>query len=158
GLMPGALIVRIGNRDVENTSDYRAILRDYTPGDRIDMIVIREGKETQRRMEARALPVDRVEELTWDLMGLQIRTVTRQDMRDHRLVVSEGALVTGVRPGSPAEDVGIKVGDVIARINRINVTEARILFEQMPYVVQQDAVILVVVRGSNAYRVTLTIQ
>lgn len=157
-LEPGDVIIRIGQRDITNTTEYRSILRDFTPGDRIEMTVVRDGREVKRLMEARAVPVDRVEELTWDLLGLQIRSLTRKDTRDYRLYVKEGAFVTGVRPGSPAEEVGIKVGDIIARMNRVNVTRDKTIYEQMPYIVQQDAVILVVVRGANAYRVTLTIQ
>ncbi|MBN1296500.1 PDZ domain-containing protein, partial [bacterium] len=157
GIQPGDLIIQVGNREVLNTADYRAMMREYTPGDTVALTVIRDGRESVRTMQAVAVPVDRVKELTWDLMGFQIRELTRNDMRQNRIVVSEGVLVTHVRPGSPAEDVGIKPSDVIARVNRVNVTKPDTLYDQIPYVVQQDAVVLVVVRGSNAYRVILTI-
>lgn len=158
GLKPGDLIIRIGNSEIHSAIDYRQLTRDFTPGDSIPVTFIRNGEEFRCTLKAKAVPLERVDELAWDTLGVQFRDITRKDIQSFGLYVSEGALVTAVRPGSPAADVGIRPGDVIARLNRVNLKNSRNLEELMPFVVQQDSAILVVVRGTNAYRVNVMVQ
>lgn len=158
GLKPGDLIVSIGNAEIRTSDDYRELTRNYTPGDSISVTYLRDGSEKTCIIKACAVPLDRVDELAWDSLGLQFRDITRKDVQSLKLYVTEGALVTAVRPGSPAADVGIRQGDVVARLNRVNLKNAQDLDKLMPYVVQQDSTILVVVRGTNAYRVNVMVQ
>lgn len=50
-------------------------------------------------------------------LGVQIGSVTKEMAENLGLSKSEGALVTGVEVGSPAEKAGIEVGDVIVRFD-----------------------------------------
>lgn len=157
-MKPGDLVIAINGTAVRSPSDFRKILRSFAPGEPIRITFIREGVEHESTIVARAVPVDRVRELTWDLFGLQLRDITRQDVGRLRLHVSEGSLVTSVRPGSPAAQVGIKQGDVIARLNNVLIQNTQDFYSQIPFIVQQDSAILVVIRGTNAYRVNVVIQ
>ncbi len=157
-LRPGDVITSINNVEIRTRADFRRMLRSFAPGDTVRITFVRDGVEKNSQIEARAVPLDRIEELTWDTFGLELRDITRQDVTQFRLQVNEGSLVNNVRPGSPAADVGIRPGDIIARINRVNIKNTDEFYQQMPYIVQQDSAILVVVRGPNAYRVNLMIQ
>ena len=50
-------------------------------------------------------------------MGVQSQEVTPELARSLKLPVAEGALVTGVEPGSPGERAGLKQGDVVVAVN-----------------------------------------
>ncbi|MCD4653806.1 trypsin-like peptidase domain-containing protein [bacterium] len=158
GVERGDLIIKVNNHEVHNTLEYRTLMREFTPGDKVNLLIIRDKEKIIRTMEAIAVPLDRVEELTWDLLGCQIRNMTQKDIRQYGRYATDGVIVKSVRPASPAEEVGIKRGDLLAKINRTHIKRDEDLYKQIPYLVQQDSVIMVVVRGSNAYRVTLTIQ
>jgi len=158
GLLRGDVIAAVNHHEVHSTQEYRTMIREFTPGDKVDLLILRNGIELQLVMEAATVPLDRVEELTWDLMGFQFRNVTKKAIRRYGLYATDGVLITSVRPGSPAEEVGIKRGDLLARINRTNVKQDKDLYKQIPFLVQQESVTLVIIRGNNAYRVTLTIQ
>ncbi len=158
GLRPGDLIVAVGNSEIKTTGDYRLLMRNFTPGDSIGITYFRGRREMKCTLEARAVPLDRVDELAWDSLGVQFRAITREDIQSLNLYVTEGVLVTDVRMGSPAADVGIRQGDVIARLNRVILKKVDDLNQLMPLIVQQDSVMMVVVRGSNAYRVNVMVQ
>jgi len=50
-------------------------------------------------------------------MGVQSQEVTPELARTLNLTVTEGAIVTGVEPGSPAERAGLRRGDVVVAVN-----------------------------------------
>ena len=50
--------------------------------------------------------------------GLTVRPITKELADEYGVEASSGLLVTAVEPGSPAEDKGIKAGDVITEVNR----------------------------------------
>lgn len=157
GLQSGDVIIRIGDKVVHNTMEYQTMIRQFTPGDNIEFTVARGNRELKRTMIAVAVPTDRVEELAWDLLGVQFRDLKRKDLGRYGRYAPDGVLVTSVRAGSPAEEVGIKTGDIISRLNRTTIKKEDDLNKLIPLIVQQDSVVLVVVRGANAYRVTLTL-
>jgi serine protease Do len=51
-------------------------------------------------------------------LGLTVEKVTPEVAEKLRLERAEGLVVTGVKPGSAADDAGLQRGDVIAEINR----------------------------------------
>ena len=50
-------------------------------------------------------------------MGVQSQEVTHELARSLNLTVTEGAIVTGVEPGSPAQRAGLRRGDVVVAVN-----------------------------------------
>jgi len=50
-------------------------------------------------------------------MGVQTQEITPDLARSLSLTVTEGAIVTGVDPGSPAERAGLRRGDVVTAVN-----------------------------------------
>jgi serine protease Do/serine protease DegQ len=50
-------------------------------------------------------------------LGVQTQDVTPELARSLNLTASDGAIVTGVDPGSPAERAGLRRGDVVSAVN-----------------------------------------
>jgi S1-C subfamily serine protease len=53
-----------------------------------------------------------------------VRDLTRAYLREQRLPYTQGVLVTGTRPGSPAERAQITRGDIVLRVGNKPVTSA----------------------------------
>ncbi|MGH7796444.1 MAG: DegQ family serine endoprotease [Candidatus Binatia bacterium] len=69
-------------------------------------------------------------------LGVSIQRITPELAESLRLKEQRGALVAGVEPGSPAEQAGIKTGDVIVEYNGEKVTDST----QLPILVAQTDV------------------
>jgi serine protease Do len=57
-------------------------------------------------------------------LGVSVTTVTPTIQQYHNLSVSEGALIISVTSGSPADEAGLRAGDVISKINEEDVSTA----------------------------------
>jgi serine protease Do len=79
-------------------------------------------------------------------LGVTVENITPEVARQLNLSSSAGALVTEVRPGSPADDGGLQSGDVIREINRTPVNSAADVVAATQNLKSGDTVRLKIVR------------
>ncbi len=158
GLRRGDLIVRVDGQAVINPSEYRERIRDYTPGDKIPMEIYRKREEMVLDVYGEEIPLERSRDLAWDLIGMQVSDLSANLVKKYRIQMERGVVAINVRRGSPAEDVGIKKGDVIIQLDRTQIGGSDHFYEGFRRSLHRDSITLVIIRGANAYRVTLTIQ
>ena len=65
------------------------------------------------------------EKVTRGMLGVVIQDLNRDLAKNFKLMTTKGALVAQVNRDSPAEQAGIKVGDVITRFNKQDVPDTR---------------------------------
>ncbi len=65
------------------------------------------------------------EKVTRGSLGIVIQNISKELAKKFRLPDTKGALVAQVDKDSPAEQAGVKVGDVIIRFNRVDVPDTR---------------------------------
>lgn len=114
-----------------------------------------------------AIPIDIVKKVIEDLekygevqrgfLGVQIRDVDAQLAEQENLKEIKGVYVAEVNDNSGAEDAGIKQGDVILKVNELEVNSVPELQEQVSRFRPGDKINLLVRRGSSekVYPVTL---
>jgi S1-C subfamily serine protease len=49
GLRRGDILIRLGPREVADLEGFTAVLREHSPGDEVDIVVIRQGEELRVR-------------------------------------------------------------------------------------------------------------
>ena len=140
GLQRGDQLVRIGTVAIHRPLDVERALLGRGVGDRIPVIVERNGAEVELdlRLAARgrrpvrgpelsspttstvaeAGPTDEFERATWDALGLVLATESASDMRARGQSYKGGMRVTAVRPDGAAAEQGVLVGDVLIRVHR----------------------------------------
>ena len=88
-------------------------------------------------------------------IGIKIRTLTLELRKQHKLAEDlEGALVTAVNPGSPAQEKGITLGDVIVEAGGKPVAAAKDVASQITAAAASggNTIVLRIVNGKGERR------
>ncbi|MGQ9647550.1 MAG: DegQ family serine endoprotease [Thermodesulfobacteriota bacterium] len=123
GLRTGDVIVQIDGKKVQNSQEViREVLKKKV-GDKVEFVVIREGKSTKVSVTTAPMPSEpeerkTVEPRTETWFGLRVRTLTPEIARQLGIAKAEGVVVELVEGGSAAQDAGLQNGDVIMEVNR----------------------------------------
>jgi serine protease Do len=162
GLKVGDLITGLNGKEISDASQLQVTVGQTHPGTTIKLQVIRDGKGmelpvTLEKMGAR----DKGEEETasgetgkprWGLGLADITPDMRQQMRGGNDL--KGAVIERVLPGSPADNAGLRPGDVILSVNRHEVQSVADVQKNLGNIPKgQDALLLVWSNGGNTFRV-----
>ena len=132
-MAPGDVIVAYAGEPVEDSADLQGRVVATRPGTRVAVDVVRDGEpvtldvtvgELDLDSEGRGAAVAAAEESS-EGFGMTLQDLTPQATR--RLGVpadTVGAVVTDVERGSAAEAGGLQAGDVVLRVNRVDVGSA----------------------------------
>jgi serine protease Do len=162
GLKVGDLITSINGHEVSDASQLQVMVGQTHPGTTIKLAVNREGKNmevpvTLEKMGARDKGEDQSasSETGKPRWGLGLGDIT-PDVRQQLEAPDDvkGAVVERVLPGSPADNAGLRPGDVILSVNRhqtASVSDVKKALADIPK--GQDALLLVRSNGGNTFRV-----
>ncbi len=123
GLEVGDVIIEFDGRKIEGVKEFRLMVAERSPGSKVDLLVIRDGKTKELTVtlgdRAEYLGMaeeseEMQEEPTW--LGIEVEEVQGEFARRFGLNEERGVVVTEVEVGSPADDKGMMRGDVIIRI------------------------------------------
>jgi type II secretory pathway component PulC len=119
GLQPGDRIVEVDGEKINSPEGLRAAVLRHQPGDKIDLVVRREGKK--KEFQARLAGGDDFG--GWARPGRLHRLLSPRPWLGVRIGsgAGRGVSVAGVLPGSPADRAGLKQGDAILRVDKTRV-------------------------------------
>ncbi len=158
GIRPGDVIVEIDGKKIETRHDLSAVVAGTSPGTTVKIKVIRSGKERTFNVTLAERTEDRGKNRPIDLyrrernrepnkeIGITVDNPSPQDTRRLGLSTTSGALVTEVKPGSLAEDAGLRPYDLIIEINGKLVSDARSFLDEIKRLRSGDDIVLKVLR------------
>src|SRR5579884_3983295 len=161
GLKIGDVITKIDGRDVTDSGQLQVQVSEQQPGTTVHLDVLRDGKSITVPVTVEELGNNKHGEESasnpqgkarW---GLGLSELT-PDVRDQLQAPSDvqGAVVSRVQPGSPADNAGIATGDIIVSVNRKPVKSPQDVQQALSKVPDgQDALVLVWSQGGNTFRV-----
>ncbi|MEE8312257.1 MAG: DegQ family serine endoprotease [Candidatus Binatia bacterium] len=151
GIELGDVIVKFDGREVPESADLPAIVAATPVGKSVNVVVVRNGKKkklevTVAKLEGSGAGAEPVEA---DELGLSIQDITPEIAKELGLDTdTEGVVVSSVTRGSPAEEAGIRAGDVIQMVGNRSVTSAEEFREELAGR-SEDASLLVLVRRGD---------
>jgi serine protease Do len=162
GLKVGDLITGLDGHEISDASQLQVGVGQTHPGTTIKLQVMRGGKGmdlpvTLEKMGARDKGEDETASTDsgkprWGLGLAEITPDVRQQLRGSSDL--KGALIERVLPGSPADNAGLRPGDVILSVNRHDVQSVADVQKNLGSIPKgQDALLLVWSNGGNTFRV-----
>jgi serine protease Do len=129
GVKAGDIITHYDGQKVATSADLPKLVAATAVGRQVPVTVVREGKKvalnvTVAQMDEPGQPVVAQTEEAKGPLGLTVETVTPSIAKELKLSEPRGVIVRGVRSGSPAENAGIRAGDVITEVDRQTVADA----------------------------------
>jgi serine protease Do len=125
GLQTGDVITRFATREVEAEEEedlgvFQRLVAGSSPGTRVELGYLRAGKPRTAQVEIGEQPKLEGEEVETPV-GFHVKEITPSLARSNRLTSTTGAFVTFVANGSPASEAGLRMGDVIVRVEAADV-------------------------------------
>ena len=160
GLRVGDLITSVDGHSVNDASSLQVIVEQTKPGTAVKLAVMRDGKNMEIPVTLEKMGARDKEEVAsqeggkprWGLGLGELTPDVRQQIQANDDV--KGAVIERVLPGSPADNAGLRPGDVIISVNRHetgSVSDVQKALGNVPK--GQDALLLVWSNGGNTFRV-----
>ncbi len=147
GIERGDVVTHVDGRAVESAREFYERLALTTPDQALALTLLRDAQKRSARVVAEEIPDSLVDELASQLLGVELEPLPRG-----------GFSVSKVRPGSGSEQIGMRPGDVILRINGLPLADHDALERSVLDLRGRERAILVVGRGRGRYHVTIPLS
>jgi len=152
GLKVGDVIVEFDKKIIKDSADLPAAVARVAPGTSVQLKIAREGKQI-------SLPITVGEMKDSEViasigpesdLGLTVQPVTPDIAQSLGLERAEGLVVASVKPGSAADDAGLRSGDVITQVNRHPVKNLADYNREISRTEKTKSVLFLVHRGESS--------
>ena len=160
GLKVGDVVIEVDGVKIKSTQDVvREVLKKKV-GQKVNFVVLREGKRTQVSVTTAQMP-EKIGERgpakpAREWFGLRVSNVTPDIAKQLGLAKTEGVVVTGVEPNSVALGAGLKAGDIILEVNRQKILNENEYRSAMDKAKPDQGVLFLIDREGSTFFVMLT--
>ncbi len=169
GIEEGDVILSLDGKPAGSVAQFRNRVSRLTPGDRVAVDVLREGDRKKFDIKLEEKPEDRVvsrsERSNDDNgdqgFGFELANITPSLLRQLNVNVNakdrpDGVVITSVESGSPAEEAGLRAGDIVRGVNRKHVHSVQEFKAEVSRTKSKEPVALLVRREDRSFYVTLS--
>ncbi|OGW43277.1 MAG: hypothetical protein A2132_00335, partial [Nitrospirae bacterium RBG_16_43_11] len=163
GLERGDVIMQYNGKEVENNSHLRNMVAQTPVGKAIDVKIIHDGGEKKLKVTIGELPANMAKGETGEgasdgiFEGVTVQNLT-PEFRE-RLEIPDkirGIFVTTVEAGSPAEEYGLKAGDVVMQINKKDTKTIKDFNKIVDDIKKGDSILVLVYREGMTIYITMS--
>jgi serine protease Do len=141
------VITQVNGVPVKNGDELRFKIADIQPGNKVDLVIVRDGKEMKVTAVLDELEPEKeqgqIASSDKDI-GISVIALTASMARRYGLRTAEGLLITEVRNGSEADRGGLAAGMIILEVNRRRVTSVRDFEDILKQTESGDEIILLI--------------
>jgi len=154
GIQRGDVIVSFDGKPTENVITLRNVVAGTDVNKKVQVVVIREGKEKTLEATIGDQDVGMVASAkepaeSSKKSGLTVQELTADIAKQLGYENATGVIVSDVESNSPAEDAGLRRGDLIQEINRQSIKTMADYNKVISEINEKDGFLLLVRRGEN---------
>lgn len=157
GLTRGDIILKIDDKEIQSVSELQQTVRSHRPGDKVKVELWRDKKTMVVEVALGELQEESsgvVSELSVTL-GVEVREITPDLVRQYALKRESGVVIVGVDTGGPADQAGLRPGDIVLELNRRRIATLSDWEEVLSKIQPGETVLLLLDRGGRTYFVPL---
>jgi serine protease Do len=143
GLQRGDIVTEVDGLRVQDAEDFDVRMRGYTARAPIKMAVFRSGQAVALTVTPVEFPPKLADALSWDRLGLRVKPG------------QGGLVISSVRRGSEASQVGLDSGDVVLKLNNQPMGSLDGWRDALISARNSKSVLLLIQRGRQGYYITL---
>jgi serine protease Do len=165
GLQPGDIITKVNDREVSTPSTLAKLIAENPPGQSVKLDLLRGGKplhytielseRPQKPTTVKATPPEPPASHEEPVLGLLVDELTPELADQYKLKETSGVVVSKVMKGSPADNAGIREGDLVLEVERTKVKTAKEFFETVTHRPDDNKLLLRISREDRAFYVIL---
>ena len=159
GLKKGDVIIEFDGKPVKNLSKFRLMVANSKVGDKVDIKIIRKGKELIKKAKLEAYPETSVakkeskQKSTSKWLGIEVQDIDSDFAKRMKISADKGAVVSKIIVDSPADESELSVGDVILEIDYQEIKDTDDYYSLIENLRKEDksSILLYVLTGKNYY-------
>jgi serine protease Do len=131
GIKPKDIITKVNGKKITTSRDLTNLAAGLGVGDTADVTILREGKQKTLQVKIGKRPFtmaaasQKHRKQQEGEYGLEVTELTPDIARRFRIEDVSGVIVVGVEPDGRAAAAGVKKGDIIIEVNRVNVESVK---------------------------------
>lgn len=160
GIKPGDIITSVGGERLESPNQLSRVVAGFGPGEEVQVQIIRDGQSLTLPV---FLGVKKEKPMVTSLppmqngidLGIDVSPITDDLAENFKIEDREGILVTKVGRQSIAYSEGVREGDVIKEVNRVEVPTLSHFRDALEAIRPGETVLLRILREGRAFFVVL---
>ncbi len=158
GIKTGDVIIEIDGKAIQDTHELLRIVALLTVGKKVKVKVWRIGEVKVFQVTVGERKDEKI--LTGkgkigEYYGMTVQEITPEMAKHFGLPDNSGLVVTQIREGSPADDAGLNVQDVILEINRVRIFSIKEFLKEIGGDRREETVLLLIKRENATFFATL---
>lgn len=155
GIQRQDIITEFNGQSIDEMQELPKLVAATQPGTEVKLTYLRSGKERTARLKVAEQPEEIAKsgipggEEVEQHLGLVVQEINPQIQRRLRIEDSEGVIITNVDSVGPAQEAGLRVGDLILEINKKQITNLDDYRKAIDSIKNGETALLLVKRGKN---------
>ena len=163
GITRGDVIISFDDNPIDSVNTLRNVVAQTEVGKKVDVVVIRDGKEQTFTAIVAEQDQDEIAEVggspeSSKQSGLTVQELTPEIAKQLGYEDKEGVIVSDVESGSAADEAGLRRGDLIKEFNRKPVESLSDYNDAMKSLKDAESFLLLIKRGENTFYVVVNVK
>ncbi|MEO0232785.1 MAG: Do family serine endopeptidase [candidate division WOR-3 bacterium] len=132
GVKEGEIIIKVNDEEVKNVEDLRLKIISHFPGEVVKLTLINEdGKKREVNVKLGELKEEmftKGEEESKEVsgwLGIEVKELTKNLKEEYNIKGEKGVVIVNIDPEGSAYKAGLREGDLIYRIGKININDIK---------------------------------
>ena len=166
GIKVGDIITGVNDTKIKNSTELRNVIAGIEPGTTVKIHLIRDGKDVTVSVTLGQRPSDEElakgangseEKQTSEKLGITVQNLNSSLAKQYGIENHKAVVITNVTQGSPADDAGVKAGDLVVQANQVDVKDVAGFNKALGHLKSGDSVALLLKRGNTSFFVGIEI-